>query len=58
MWQWHALVVVFSGDVGDGVPLGSDGRLTGLDAATGAVRWRLPFPSLAAPARWWGHDGK
>lgn len=53
MWQWHALVVVLSGNVGDGVPLGSDGRLIGLDAATGAVRWRLPLPKgstgLAGP---------
>jgi outer membrane protein assembly factor BamB len=53
MWQWHGLVVVLSGNVGDIVPLGSDGRLIGLDAATGAVRWRLPVPSgstgLASP---------
>jgi outer membrane protein assembly factor BamB len=44
MWQWHGVVVVLTGEVGDVVPLGSQGSLIGLDAATGAVRWKVPLP--------------
>ncbi|HXL91872.1 MAG TPA: PQQ-binding-like beta-propeller repeat protein [Streptosporangiaceae bacterium] len=38
MWQWQDLVVVLTDQVSD------HARLTGLDAATGAVRWTLRLP--------------
>jgi outer membrane protein assembly factor BamB len=38
MWRWQDLVVVLTDQVSD------HARLTGLDAATGAVRWTLPLP--------------
>jgi len=38
MWQWQDLVVVLTDQVSN------DARLTGLDAATGAVRWTLRLP--------------
>jgi outer membrane protein assembly factor BamB len=38
MWQWRGLVVVLTGVVSEYA------QLTGLDAATGAVRWRLTVP--------------
>jgi len=52
MWQWHDLVVVLTGEVGDIVPLGSDGRLIGLDAATGAGA-RPPGPVPSPPRTAW-----
>jgi outer membrane protein assembly factor BamB len=38
MWQWQDLVIVLTDQVSD------HARLTGLDAATGAVRWTLRLP--------------
>lgn len=38
MWRWQDLVVVLTDQVSN------DARLTGLDAATGAVRWTLRLP--------------
>jgi outer membrane protein assembly factor BamB len=38
MWQWQDLVVVLTDQVSD------HARLTGLDAATGTVRWTLRLP--------------
>jgi len=49
MWRWQDLVVVLGGLPGGGAASTSetrDGRLTGLDAATGAVRWTLPVPGI------------
>jgi outer membrane protein assembly factor BamB len=39
MWRWHDLVAVLTDQVSD------HSRLTGLDAATGAVRWSLRLPA-------------
>jgi hypothetical protein len=39
MWRWQNLVVVLTGSM-----------LTGLDASTGQVRWRLPAGSMEAPS--------
>lgn len=38
MWRWGGLVAVLTGQVG------RHARITGLDAATGAVRWVLRLP--------------
>jgi outer membrane protein assembly factor BamB len=38
MWRWQDLVIVLTDQVSD------HARLTGLDAATGAVRWTLRLP--------------
>jgi outer membrane protein assembly factor BamB len=49
MWRWQGLVVVLSGRSGGGAAVKGDtwrGRLTGLDAATGAVRWALPMSGI------------
>lgn len=49
MWRWQGLVVVLSGPSGGGPPIGGEtwgGRLTGLDAATGVVRWTLPVSGI------------
>lgn len=45
MWRWQGVVVVLSGWSGGGSAIKGEtwgGRLTGLDAATGVVRWTLP----------------
>jgi outer membrane protein assembly factor BamB len=39
MWRWHNLVAVLTDQVSD------HSKLTGLDAATGAVRWTLRLPT-------------
>jgi outer membrane protein assembly factor BamB len=49
MWRWQGLVVVLSGQSGGGPAIKGDtfgGRLTGLDAATGVVRWTLPMSGI------------
>jgi outer membrane protein assembly factor BamB len=49
MWRWQGLVVVLSGQSGGGPAIQGDtwgGRLTGLDAATGVVRWTLPMSGI------------
>jgi outer membrane protein assembly factor BamB len=49
MWRWQGLVAVLSGRSGGGPAIDSDtrdGRLTGLDAATGVVRWTLPMSGI------------
>jgi outer membrane protein assembly factor BamB len=49
MWRWQGLVVVLSGLSGGGASLKGQtwgGRLAGLDAATGAVRWTLPMSGI------------
>jgi outer membrane protein assembly factor BamB len=49
MWRWQGLVVVLSGQSGGGPAVPGEtwgGRLTGLDAATGVVRWTLPMPGI------------
>jgi outer membrane protein assembly factor BamB len=49
MWRWQSLVVVLSGRSGGGPSLKGEtwgGRLTGLDAATGVVRWTLPVSGI------------
>jgi outer membrane protein assembly factor BamB len=49
MWRWQGLVVVLSGQTGGGPAVrgaASGGRLTGLDAATGVVRWTLPLSDV------------
>jgi outer membrane protein assembly factor BamB len=49
MWRWQGLVVVLSGLSGGGPAVKGEtwgGRLTGLDAATGAVRWTLPMSGI------------
>ena len=49
MWRWQGLVVVLSGLSGGGPSVRGEtwgGRLTGLDAATGAVRWELPMSGI------------
>ena len=39
MWRWSGLVAVLTNQVSN------HARLTGLDAATGAVRWSLRLPA-------------
>jgi outer membrane protein assembly factor BamB len=49
MWRWQGLVVVLSGSSpGSPAIKGEtwDGRLAGLDAATGVVHWTLPMPGI------------
>jgi outer membrane protein assembly factor BamB len=49
MWRWQGLVVVLSGPSGGATSFKGEtwrGRLTGLDAATGAVRWTLPMSGI------------
>ena len=49
MWRWQGLVVVLSGRSGAGPAIEGDtwdGRLSGLDAATGVVRWTLPMSGI------------
>jgi outer membrane protein assembly factor BamB len=49
MWRWQGLVVVLTGPSGGGpaIPVAKwVGRLTGLDAATGAVRWTMPMSGI------------
>jgi outer membrane protein assembly factor BamB len=49
MWRWQGLVVVLSGWSGAPIAVKGetwDGRLTGLDAATGVVRWTLPMSGI------------
>jgi outer membrane protein assembly factor BamB len=49
MWRWQGLVVVLSGRSGGGPAIKGQtwgGRLTGLDAATGVVRWTLPMSGI------------
>ena len=49
MWRWQGLVVVLSGPAGLGPPVKGatwGGQLTGLDAATGVVRWTLPVSGI------------
>src|SRR5262249_7662244 len=49
MWRWQGLVVVLSGLPGGGPFVKGEtwgGRLTGLDAATGVVRWTLPMSGI------------
>ena len=49
MWRWQGLVVVLSGQSGGGPAIKGEtwgGRLTGLDAATGVVRWTLPMSGI------------
>lgn len=49
MWRWQGLVVVLSGRSGVGPSVRGEtwgGRLTGLDAATGVVRWTLPMSGI------------
>ncbi len=54
MWRWQGLVAVLSGQSGGGGPAidsdTRDGRLTGLDAATGVVRWTLPMSGIGPQA--------
>jgi len=40
MWRWRGVVATLTDDQG------TDVQLTGLDAATGAIRWTLPLPGL------------
>lgn len=52
MWRWRGLVVVLNSLSAGGPAIGVHtwgGRLTGLDAATGAVRWTLPVPGTGPP---------
>jgi outer membrane protein assembly factor BamB len=49
MWRWQGLVVVLSGRGEGPVAVKGEtwrGRLTGLDAATGVVRWTLPVSGI------------
>jgi outer membrane protein assembly factor BamB len=49
MWRWQGLVVVLSGRAGGVFAVKGEtwgGRLTGLDAATGVVRWTLPMSGI------------
>jgi outer membrane protein assembly factor BamB len=49
MWRWQGLVVVLSGGGEGPVAIKGEtwpGRLTGLDAATGVVRWTLPMSGM------------
>ena len=49
MWRWQGLVVVLSGQSGAPIAVKGDtwgGLLTGLDAATGVVRWTLPLSGI------------
>jgi len=49
MWRWRGLVVVLSGLSGGGPAIAGEtwgGKLTGLNAATSAVRWTLSMPGI------------
>lgn len=49
MWRWQGLVVVLSGMPGEPFAVKGEtwrGRLTGLDAANGVVRWTLPMSGI------------
>ncbi len=49
MWRWQGLVIVLTGWSGGGPAVRGEtwpGRLTGLDAATGVVRWTLPISGI------------
>ena len=49
MWRWQGLVVVLSGMSGGGPSVKGEtwgGRLTGLDAANGVVRWTLQMSGI------------
>jgi hypothetical protein len=49
MWRWQGLVIVLCGWSGGGPAVKGEtwpGRLTGLDAATGVVRWTLPISGI------------
>jgi outer membrane protein assembly factor BamB len=53
MWRWQGLVVVLTVSGGGPIAIPADDwlvRLTGLDAATGAVRWTLPLSHVGPPA--------
>jgi outer membrane protein assembly factor BamB len=52
MWRWQGLVVVLSGPSAEGPAVKGGtwgGRLSGLDAATGVVRWTLPMSGIGPP---------